>query len=215
MLQGLSNVTKSILIRKPDTIHINLSSNISITFEDIHKRVICVNLLVSFKILAAHVIMILVLGGRDTSVERIRQRTGQSQKPIFNENISSDTIMRVIIFSLLASSILGCMIVIIYTTTYFIRNFNMLLKCQTTFASLLSWLGIYTLYLLQQLTAILPNFKALHYKILLKKRLKLKTNHPASFFWDEIFNYILSVVSTLLLMWWVILAISFYSARDT
>lgn len=213
MLQGLYNVINSSLIQKTDTIIQNSSSNISITFEDSHEQVIYVNILVSFKVLAAQLIMMWALGGKIRTMEKVIACTNNFEEYSINDNISINTTLRAFMFILLVCDLLGCVIVIIYTTTYIIFNFNMLLKCQTIFALHLSWLGIYTLHLLNHLVIILPNLKVLQYKVLLMRRYRrrhIKANYPTSFsFPRENFNSILLIIYTVSLIWWIFLPIYF------
>jgi len=219
IVQGLSNVSSSIIIQKADGINRNLFSNMSITFEDVHKRVIFVNLSISVILLAAYLIMVVLVGGRPTVVEkgplRMNEHVSQ-QHHIKNGTISDVNMRKVLVFSVINSSVLGCVIVIIHTTTYLISNLDMLLKCQATFVLLISWIGLYTLHLLDQLTYILSAFKGKDYRVLLNRNCEsphMGWKQGPPLYWKTNFNYLLSIFSTLLLGWWVFIPIYLYSIK--
>lgn len=209
VMQKLYNETKSVLISKADTIidKKSFSSITPITFKDSHQRVIHVNLLVSVKILVAHIMIACLMGLVDQNKSGERITHTNNFEDLLNKYIPKTTILKRFMFILLFWDLVACIIVMTYTAVYFIDHFNMLLKCQTIFALLLSWLGIYALHILDHLVVILPNLRTLHYMVLLMKSCSLsfiKGKYPTCISPEKNFNHALSIIYTSSLIWWVI-----------
>lgn len=215
IVQSLTTVTDSLVPNKTDLTNINLSLTNSIVFEDFHTNVIGINIVMSFIILTAHIIVVYVLAKGMPASKTISIKTTNSVfkgQDTFNENASRDIVFSVIIFSIITSNILGCLIVIAYTTAYFIINFGELLKCQTAFVLLISWIWLYILHLFNQVITILPDIRYDYDKVpkIWFKDRYMKMNHTVHPFWcKQTFEYILTILSSLSLIWWIIMPVYF------
>jgi len=176
----------------------NYTTTVSVTFVDSYYHIIKIDTIISILLIIIYILVFIL-----QTVHKKNNTTKTSIKDQ-NEQITSRTtnycfqILHGVVATLFISIFLVSVGITTYNVLYFMTNLYPLLKCQPSFVIILTWIAVLLIHILDQIV---------HISHIIVNKIN-KYNRLCGV--KCLLQYIISIANSLLILWWICIAIYFY-----